>query len=153
VILVVLDSPRMGGRTGGVVAGPVFRAVAEATLRRLGVPPTTPDPHGLLARSPNAQPLPTPVSLPTFRRGGAGEVRINTALAAAPGTVPDVQGLSAREAFRVLIAAGLQPRLFGSGVVTRQQPAPGAVIVANQFCDLYLERSVAAPDPDRGLEP
>ena len=48
-ILAVIDSPRRGGRTGGAVAAPIFRAVAEATLRHLGVPPNAPDPHGLLA--------------------------------------------------------------------------------------------------------
>jgi cell division protein FtsI/penicillin-binding protein 2 len=150
VILAVLDSPRRGGRTGGVVAAPVFRAVAEATLRRLGVPPTEPDPHGLLAGSP-APTGPTPVSLPTIARGTMLDVA--PALAAAPGTVPDVRGLSARDAIRVLLAAGVQPRLSGSGVVSRQQPAPGPVIRPGQGCDLVLVRAVAAPDPERGLEP
>ena len=49
VILAIIDSPRRGGRTGGDVAAPIFRAVAEATLRQLGVAPNVPDPHGLLA--------------------------------------------------------------------------------------------------------
>jgi cell division protein FtsI (penicillin-binding protein 3) len=150
VILVVLDSPRRGGRTGGVVAAPVFRAVAEATLRRLGVPPTEPDPHGLLA-GPAAPAGPTPVSLPTIARGAMLDVA--PALATAPGTMPDVRGLSARDAIRVLYGAGVQPRLAGSGVVTRQQPAAGTVIRPGQSCDLVLVRAVAASEPERGLEP
>ena len=38
-IIAVIDSPHGHGYTGGVVAAPVFRRVAEATLRHLGVPP------------------------------------------------------------------------------------------------------------------
>ncbi len=150
VILAILDSPRRGGRTGGEVAAPIFRAVAEATLRRLGVAPTAPDPRGLIA-GPNAPALPTPVSLPTIDR--AAMLDVAPALAAAPGTVPDVRGLSARDATRVLLGAGVQPRLSGSGVVSRQLPAAGTVIRPGQTCDLVLVRAVAQPDPERGLEP
>ena len=150
VILAILDSPRRGGRTGGEVAAPVFRAVAEATLRRLGVPPSAPDPHGLLA-GPNAPAGPTPVNLPVIEHGPILDVA--PALASAPGTVPDVRGLSAREATRVLHRAGVEPRLSGSGVVQRQWPAAGTVIRAGQSCDLVLVRGVAQSDPERGLEP
>ena len=41
VILVVIDEPR-GEHYGGTVAAPVFREIAEATLRYLGVPPSIP---------------------------------------------------------------------------------------------------------------
>jgi cell division protein FtsI/penicillin-binding protein 2 len=150
VILAVLDSPRRGGRTGGEVAAPVFRAVAEATLRRLGVPPSVPEAHGLIA-GPTTPALPTPVSLPTIDRGALLDVA--PAVATASGTVPDVRGLSARDATRVLYAAGVEPRLSGSGVVARQSPSAGTVIRPGQTCDLVLVRAVAQPDPERGLEP
>jgi len=38
-IIVVLDEPKGAFRTGGVVAGPVFRAIAEQAVRYLDVPP------------------------------------------------------------------------------------------------------------------
>ena len=74
-------------------------------------------------------------------------------LASAPGTLPDVRGLSAREATRVLISAGVEPRLSGSGVVQNQWPAAGTVIRPGLSCDLVLVRGVAQLDPERGLEP
>jgi cell division protein FtsI/penicillin-binding protein 2 len=150
VIIAVLDSPRRGGRTGGAVAAPVFRAVAEATLRRLGVAPTEPDPHGLVAGS-NRPTGPTPVNLPLILRGSSVEVA--PAMANAPGTLPDLRGLSAREAARVLSAIGVEARLSGSGVVQRQWPAAGSVLRPGQTCDLVLVRGVPQPDPDSGLEP
>jgi cell division protein FtsI (penicillin-binding protein 3) len=150
VILVVIDSPRRGGRTGGVVAAPVFRAIAEATLRKLGVPPNAPDPHGLVAGNAPTTPGPTPVSLPMLERP---EPRLALQPLVAPGTVPDVRGLSAREAVRLLSQAGLDVRLSGNGVVSRQRPAAGTVVRSGQTVDLVLVRAVAQPDPERGLEP
>jgi len=75
------------------------------------------------------------------------------AMANAPGTVPDVRGLSAREAIRVLTRAGVEPRLSGSGVVQGQWPAAGTVIRPGLSCDLVLVRAIAQLDPERGLEP
>ncbi len=49
-ILVVIDTPRDGPHTGGAVAAPVFKRIAEAALRHLAVPPTLyPDPPLLVA--------------------------------------------------------------------------------------------------------
>ena len=43
-------------------------------------------------------------------------------------TVPDVRGLSTRQALAWLRAAGLQPRLRGTGVVREQSIAPGTAL-------------------------
>ena len=39
-IIVVIDSPHGKGYTGGAVAAPIFKRVAEASLRHLGIAPT-----------------------------------------------------------------------------------------------------------------
>jgi cell division protein FtsI/penicillin-binding protein 2 len=154
VIIAVVDSPRRGGRTGGAVAAPVFRAVAEATLRRLGVPPNAPDPHGLLAGRAPAPAGPDPVPLPVLAPDEEIEELAMTPVVDAPyGVMPDVRRLSARQAVRTLSQAGVSARITGSGVVTRQWPAPGTPIRPGEPCELVLVRAVAAPAPDRGLEP
>jgi cell division protein FtsI (penicillin-binding protein 3) len=52
-ILVVIDSPRGRGIYGGAVAAPVFKRVAEATMRHLGIAPDRlPSPR---ASSPSAE--------------------------------------------------------------------------------------------------
>jgi cell division protein FtsI (penicillin-binding protein 3) len=151
VILAVVDSPRRGGRTGGAVAAPVFRAVAEATMRRLGVPPNAPDSPGLLAeaRTPAG---PTPVTLPVLDMREE-EVELTPLVDAPLGTMPDVRGMPAREAVRLLTRAGVEARLSGSGVVSRQWPAAGAAIRPDKTCELVLVRAVAQTDAERGLEP
>ena len=42
--------------------------------------------------------------------------------------VPDLRGLSIREARRLLIACGLRGSLTGFGIVKRQDPAPGSMV-------------------------
>ena len=151
VILAVIDSPRKGGRTGGEVAGPVFRQIAEATLSRLGVPPNAPVDEGLVARGTPRPVGPTPVNLPLIDR--RVDVQVTPTLDVQRGTMPDVRGLSARDAIKLLVNAGVEPRLSGNGVVKLQSPAAGTVIRPGQVCDLVLIRAVASPDPERGLEP
>jgi beta-lactam-binding protein with PASTA domain len=57
-----------------------------------------------------------------------------------PGTVPNVVGLSAREATRKLAQFGIAPRMDGDGFVTRQDPAPGTPVTAATVCRLTLDR-------------
>ena len=37
-VVVVIDTPRVGGYYGGVVAGPVFKRIAEAAIQHIGLP-------------------------------------------------------------------------------------------------------------------
>ena len=51
-VIVMIDSPRVGGDTGGAIAAPIFKRIADAALRQLGVPPTiNPAPPVIVARN------------------------------------------------------------------------------------------------------
>jgi cell division protein FtsI (penicillin-binding protein 3) len=142
-ILVVIDTPKKGKFYGGSVAAPVFKRVAEITLRHLGVPRTIdPEPPVLVLRAGAAQAVNTtatasPASVPMGGPSAApAAVRVDG--------VPDVRGLGAREATRVLVRAGVVPRLRGDGIVVGQWPEPGTPLDEAVECELRLERVVAA---------
>jgi cell division protein FtsI (penicillin-binding protein 3) len=133
-IIVVIDSPHARGYYGGPIAGPVFQRIAEATLRHLGVPPTLNAPPPVLVARRTDQP-----ELQTDTRRTASFVHVGT-----PSNVhelPDLRGLGAREALRVLTKLGLTARLTGNGVVTSQVPAPGTPFEPGMACELKLERT------------
>lgn len=134
-ILVVLDSPRgPNGHFGGPVSAPIFKRIAESTLRYLGVGPTiNAAPPVLVAEEGDDGP-----SVPVRMQWD----NVTPGLEDVAGTVPDVIGMSARDATRKLIKAGLQaPRLSGDGFVVAQQPLPGAPIVEGQNAALTLDRA------------
>jgi beta-lactam-binding protein with PASTA domain len=62
-------------------------------------------------------------------------------------TVPDVVGLSLRDAVAVLSAAGIHVRPTGSGVVVIQRPIAGTSLDEASVVELTLERS---PTPGPG---
>jgi cell division protein FtsI (penicillin-binding protein 3) len=153
VVAVVLDEP-MIGQYGGDLAGPVFRRVAEASLRYLGVPPS--GAHAKLKevtrRGDPADALHASIKAQASRGTGAVDGSDPAAGSAAtddgapapataqvdeapadptvpPATlvkVPDVGGLGARDAVKALTAVGLVPRIEGTGRLVKQAPAAGA---------------------------
>jgi hypothetical protein len=77
-------------------------------------------------------PVPQPVSLP-----------INLAATLEParaGFMPDLRGLSARDATRALTRIGMSALLNGSGFVLEQSPAAGSVLIPGAACTLKLGR-------------
>ncbi|MGE0704517.1 MAG: penicillin-binding protein [Vicinamibacterales bacterium] len=141
-ILVVVDAPHSGsgygGAThgGGAIAAPIFQKIAEATLRYLGVPPSiNPAPPVLVAR-PDEQPRLPPEE---------AALELVSFLSDQPaGTVPDVRGMSARDAMRALAALGLSPRVTGDGFVVSQEPEPGSPLEAGTDALLVLDRDPSA---------
>jgi cell division protein FtsI (penicillin-binding protein 3) len=119
VILAVIDEPR-GAQYGGQVAAPIFREVAEATLRYLGVPPSIP------ARTLGVAPM----SLAEFSQ--------DQPPIAAGSPVPDLRGLDLRAAVARAVADGLAVRVVGSGVVQTQSPEPGGALPQNRELTIRL---------------
>ncbi|HEX8153799.1 MAG TPA: penicillin-binding transpeptidase domain-containing protein [Thermoanaerobaculia bacterium] len=119
VILVVVDEPR-GAQYGGVIAAPVFREIAEASLRYLRVAPSIP------ARRIDV----TQTALAAFSQEPGTSSRTEA--------IPDLRGLDARAAIAKAVATGLVVRAVGSGVVTSQNPLPGEALPLNKHISLTL---------------
>jgi cell division protein FtsI (penicillin-binding protein 3) len=134
VIVVVIDSPHAHGYFGATVSGPVFKRIAEATLRHLGVGPTLNAPAPVIVARHDA-----PASDVATRAVNAS-LASGQVPAATPGQMPDLLGLSARDAVRTLMQAGLTPRLEGDGFVIDQSPRAGAELSRGDSCVLKLGR-------------
>jgi cell division protein FtsI (penicillin-binding protein 3) len=138
-IVVVVDSPHRVSPYGGVVAAPIFQKIAETALRHYGVPQSINAPEPLMATRPsetNEQKASGPVAPPRILPlgGSAGAITV----------FPDLSGMSARDALRVLAQLGLTARLQGTGVVTQQYPPAGEPIESASTVVLKLGRQ--APD-------
>lgn len=134
-MIVVIDGPKKNGYFGGAVAAPVFRRIAEATLRHLAVPPNVDrQPPIMVARHSQSTQM-QPVSIvgdraPHQQRDGEIDDSV----------LPDLTGLSARDAVRRLVHLGWEPRLRGSGFVVQQSVAPGTPAGRGGVCSLTLSR-------------
>ena len=139
-ILVVIDTPRAGAVYGGAVAAPIFQRIADGVLRHTGTPPTiNPQPPVVIATADSGRLPLTPVRAtsltPSIPPTGAGP------------QMPDVRGLSARDALQALTAVGLFVNISGAGLVVTQSPEPGAPIESGMRSVLRLQRAVAPPNP------
>jgi cell division protein FtsI (penicillin-binding protein 3) len=134
VIAVVVDEPQPV-HYGGQVSAPVFKTIAEAGLRYLGIPPSTP----LAARREVARPpageaeaaveeelregaggdLPPTLIVVEGEGAGNGEVEAEVV------SVPSFAGMSIAQAIRAARQAGVELVPEGSGVAVAQVPAPG----------------------------
>jgi cell division protein FtsI (penicillin-binding protein 3) len=133
-IVVVVDTPTIGSSYGGIVAGPAFAEIGQDALRVLGIDP---DPELM---DPDAQPdrqqstqddepeiLATTLA-PEMTWTADGQLRI-----------PDLTGLSLRDALSTVQGAGLALSFQGSGRVLQQSPAPGTALAAGDRVELHLK--------------
>jgi cell division protein FtsI (penicillin-binding protein 3) len=133
-IIVVTDSPHTKGHTGGVVSAPVFKRIAEESLRYLGIGPTVnPGTPVLVAR--RADP-----TAPQASAADEDEPVVSLVNDGPANTVPDLRGMSARDALRTLVKIGMNAHVSGDGFVVSQEPEAGAPIEADAVCRLVLDR-------------
>ena len=157
VIAVVIDEPK-GKIYGGDVAAPVFSSLGAETLRILREAARDQNGRGTPAylsadltslRQATIGPVlgrdVVPASL-RERRGGDEEPAPRSVV----GEVPDLSGMSGRDAVRALAQAGLSARLAGSGFVVSQDPAPGAPADPGSVCSIVLSFE---PPPSREGRP
>jgi len=147
---VVLDNPR-GSYHGGEAAAPVFGAIARQALLYLNVRPERERPETWpreLVIEPDAEAGVVTAALEGGAvDGAAGEAAILVAEVPEPlavpaviGGVPDLSGLSARQALARVADLKLQPVFRGEGFVKRQIPAAGDPIPPpGSRVELYLD--------------
>jgi cell division protein FtsI (penicillin-binding protein 3) len=163
VVAVVLDEPIIG-HYGGDLAGPVFRRVASAALRYLGVPPTHGKGRGAKVREALEREVAEAAALGTSSPAGRSVVsetlvaqapppRAADASATAGGDtakpdvppgvptlrVPDCSALSMREAVRTLSEKGFVPVVEGSGKLVRQVPERGSTLAKGSVVRLVFD--------------
>ena len=168
-VMVVLDEPD-NGYYGGTVATPAFKEILEQALPLLDIPPTEErgDPvWPLVERNSGGAPGVVAVNQPTNfirvklkkgDRGGrgpvefglmgmevdkySGEKELPLLVSAEVGErlMPDLTGLSMRQALEIMSRCGLEVEFQGSGRVVAQVPKPGTAVTAGSPGTVYFER-------------
>jgi len=141
-IAVTIDEP-MVDHAGGSVAAPLFRRVAQMSLKYRGLVPKDRERIDVaeLGRSPD----PANLAYEVLRQAAGKQPRVQEgvpALAAVPAgkvRLPDMTGWPARRALQQAFELGLNPRLEGSGLLVTQTPPPGSVVDPGQALVLVFE--------------
>jgi len=169
--IVVIDSPSKGRIYGGDVAAPVFRDLADKCMARdqasqrpmlARVPARrTPVPLVRAGLQQEIALVCQKIGLPgqTFATGGEEWVRASAAIDTAfvartvslrpdasvahPGRMPDVRGLTLRDALFLLENRGLKVQASGSGRVREQSVAPGEFAKRGLVVGLILTPTAA----------
>jgi cell division protein FtsI (penicillin-binding protein 3) len=169
--IVVIDSPSKGGWSGAEVAAPVFREVADKCMARdqasqrpmlARVPARrTPVPLVRAGLQDEIALVCQKIGLPgqTQATGGEEWVRATKALDTAfvartvalrpdasvahPGRMPDVRGLTLRDALFLLENRGLKVQASGTGRVREQSVAPGSFAKRGLVVGLLLTPTAA----------
>jgi cell division protein FtsI/penicillin-binding protein 2 len=155
--IVMIDTPRVPNDTGGGVAAPIFRRIAEAALRHLGVPHNIDAPLPIFASrqqdDDDAAEIKTSAQVPmtgVFPRPAV--VTVDAGHGDAP-VMPDLRGASAREALRTLAQLGLTAHVAGRGLVIEQTPEPGTTLERGVTCTIVLDRDHSRISGAVGAQP
>ena len=125
VIAVVLHEPK-GQASGGMLAAPVFREIAESSLHYRGVPSQVP----LVAQA--GYEVEYCSAKPVEAGGQSGDARPVPIVSDGAWRMPDLRSLPFRTALRALEGLPITIQVEGSGRISHQEPQPGASIRAGQ---------------------
>jgi len=129
VLLVVVDEPQ-GNSYGGVVAAPIFKAVMEKVLPYLHVVP-----KGTMIVKNELDSA--PVKEVSETQPLIDEVKVGKGLRTV--VMPDLTGLSMRNALSRMEGRGVIIKVSGNGKVVEQVPRPGTVIERGDICYLKFQ--------------
>jgi len=133
-LLIVIDEPR-GTIYGGTVAAPAFKAICEKVLPYLNALPKG---TMVVRREPDSgsdkpEDEATDLSMNKMIRVGSVGNGAGKAL------MPDLNGLSMRNALSRIEGKGLIIKVSGNGRVVEQTPRAGAVVERGDFCFLKFQ--------------
>ena len=149
-IAVLVDTPPQGSRYRGIAAGPAFAHIGAQALPYLGVAPDPPEEDesgdaegdaegdGAVAAgdAPEDAPIEPPiVDAPPALAWWAGATRDPASRTL---QLPDLTGLSLRDALTTLDSGGLKLAVNGSGQVVSQSPPPGAGVLPGDLVEVRL---------------
>jgi cell division protein FtsI (penicillin-binding protein 3) len=129
VIVVMVDEPK-GVHYGGLIAGPVFKSIAEASLDYLGIERELPEPANDLDK--------------LFEDDGAPLLQEALghpdlpAVATPSGAMPDLRGLPLRAAMRALASCDCDVKIDGHGFVVSHEPPAGTTLAPSSGVSLKL---------------
>ena len=126
-IAISIDTPTEGLAYGGVVAAPAFAEIAAESMRVLGIEPTEEIQEKSNDHDTNMQFLEA-AAPPEIIWTEKGEI-----------IVPNLTGLTLRDALSTLQIANLNLRFKGSGRVVEQFPAAGTHIAPNESFEIVLQ--------------
>jgi cell division protein FtsI (penicillin-binding protein 3) len=130
-LLIVIDEPQ-GPSYGGTVAAPVFKSIMEKVLPYFNVFPK----GTLVVKKGFDSPPPEEASeMETL----VGEEKVGREVERA--VMPDLTGLSMRNALSRIEGKGLIIKVSGNGRVVEQAPKAGAVIEKGDICYLKFQSS------------
>ena len=119
----MIDEP-VGYHTGGQVAAPVFKKVAEPILRYMSVPPDVPSYAPQYKVKEDKEPAAkyiaaafSPRLIDSDPADGFGDI-----------IIPDFHGKSLREVTEESLKTGLRLQSVGSGAAVEQMPPPGVSV-------------------------
>ena len=155
--IVMIDTPRVANDTGGGVAAPIFRRIAEAAMRHIGVPYNINAPAPVLvARQRTSDQIgevktSAPVN-PSGRLVQSPFVTIPPGDGSAP-VMPDLRGMSARAALHMLATLGVTAKVEGRGIVVEQVPEAGSALERGMTCTVVLDRDASRGAGVVGAQP
>jgi cell division protein FtsI (penicillin-binding protein 3) len=151
-MIVLLDEPK-NEKWGSEAAAPIFSAIGRETLRYLNVAPRDVSPvpivRGEIASAAAEKTRPAAAEVPALDASampaGAAAESDDAAAGTVAAVMPRLAGLSLRQALEALAPHGVRLEITGRGVVTSQQPAPGAPLPAGTVCRLHLAPATGRP--------
>jgi len=129
-IVVTIDTPTIGRSFGGVVAAPAFASIASFAMKHLGIPPdpTLLEPVQSNQTEPTQPHAPLPDAPAEITWTTDGSLRI-----------PNLAGMSLRDALVAMQGTGLSVRMTGSGRVIDQDPSAGTALTPGEGIEVILQ--------------